>query len=106
MATFDVSPKRLQESLAGVAYPAEAADLLAHAERRGAARDIRDALRALPGRSYGSIDEVVRALPARPGSALEAAQQAESRRHQTHGQAGCPPARTDPPGRPGDPPPP
>lgn len=58
--------QRVMKALQGVDFPADRAALLTYAETRGADADSLEALRAVPDGRYGSVREVVDAVPREP----------------------------------------
>jgi hypothetical protein len=56
------NPIEIQKALGGVDYPASAEDLVKNAEQSGAGEAVLEALRKLPGGSYGSPAEVSKAV--------------------------------------------
>lgn len=60
---------RVRKALQGMDFPAERNDLVAYATDRGESDDATlTALGALPEGRYSSLDDVVAAVPQRPGS--------------------------------------
>lgn len=62
----DQDERRVEKALQGVDLPADNAALVGYAESRGASSKTLQALRALPGGTYRTIDEVLDAVPAEP----------------------------------------
>jgi hypothetical protein len=61
---------RVKKALQGMSFPADQSQLIDYASDRGADDKTRTALEALPAGSYGSLDEVERAIPQSPESKL------------------------------------
>ena len=57
-----VNPIQIQTFLKGVDYPASKEDLLAHAERNGAAENVRATLEQLPDEEFETPADVSQAL--------------------------------------------
>lgn len=66
----DADERRVSKALQGLEYPASKAELLTYAEERESDPRTLRALEALPEGSYGSHDEVERAVPQRPDEEL------------------------------------
>jgi hypothetical protein len=65
----DRDDARVRKALQGADFPAERNDLVAYATDRGESDDATlTALAALPEGRYSSIDDVVDAVPHRPGT--------------------------------------
>lgn len=54
--------RRIESAVESVSYPAHPPILIESAECSGAARDVVDALRALPDEAFGSFSEVVASI--------------------------------------------
>ncbi|MFP6560035.1 DUF2795 domain-containing protein [Paraburkholderia sp. B3] len=61
--------RRIASAIAQVSYPAHPLILIETAEHSGAARDVVDALRALPDEAFGSFSEVAASIEAARGPA-------------------------------------
>lgn len=57
-----VNPVQLQKDLKGMNYPASKQDLIKHAQKHGAAENIRLVLEKLPDRQYDAPTEVSKAV--------------------------------------------
>lgn len=53
----------LKDVLSDLDFPADKDDVVAHAEQRGAGREVASALRAMPPAQYNQVEEVLRAVP-------------------------------------------
>jgi hypothetical protein len=62
---------RVRKALQGADFPAERNDLVAYATDRDVDEKTLVALAALPDGTYDSLDEVVDAVPQRPGSVAD-----------------------------------
>lgn len=62
MPEDSVNPIQLQKFLGGVDYPIEKAELLAHAEERGADENVLETLRRLPMDRFNSPNDVSEAF--------------------------------------------
>lgn len=62
---------RVRKALQGADFPAARNDLVAYATDRDVDEKTLTALAALPDGTYGSLDEVVEAVPHRPGSVAD-----------------------------------
>ncbi|MCD2187024.1 DUF2795 domain-containing protein [Actinomycetospora soli] len=68
----DRDDTRVRKALQGANFPSERNDLVAYATDRGEVDEkTLTALAALPAGTYGSVDEVVDAVPHRPGSVAD-----------------------------------
>ncbi|GAA4849490.1 hypothetical protein GCM10023201_47030 [Actinomycetospora corticicola] len=64
----DRDDARVRKALQGKDFPADRNDVVAYATDRDVDEKTLTALAALPEGSYGSLDEVLDAVPHRPGS--------------------------------------
>lgn len=71
-AMTDRDDARVRKALQGADFPADRNDLVAYATDRGEVDEkTLTALAALPEGRYGSMDEVIDAVPHRPGSVAD-----------------------------------
>lgn len=62
MANINTSPAEIQKYLKGIDYPADKDDLIAAAEEEGAPEDVINKLKELPGDSFNSPVDVMKAF--------------------------------------------
>jgi AbrB family looped-hinge helix DNA binding protein len=57
-----VPPNEVQKALGGIDYPANKEDLVAHAKKNNAPREVRTVIERFPEREYGGPQEVMKAF--------------------------------------------